>query len=304
MNPNERILCCVGLRRSTGLIEQCLRIQKSLPQTDGSIRLEIREEWMPIPRKMSRSKYSRIDWAGMDWSKNDQQIARMTGVPAASVRHYRRKLGAPCSPGHVNGSHLRKIPEDLIASADWENQRDMDLAEKWGVSRERVRQIRMEREKPACKFHHVNKIQIEMGQWLNDHRKEIEGRPAHDVVREMPQLVFITTKLKALKKSGIPFDWSKAFRMTRLRSYDMNWSLPNLLLSMIWGERTWTVANYRCRGCLGKPKWTFGRFSRSWVKSGRFEQAVLREIEKAKAKGKNHGESVLDYLGARRKALA
>lgn len=93
----------------------------------------------------------------MDWNKQDVLIARETGAHPAMVRYYRLKFGFP-SPNkwnHANpNSHWKgKLTARLImANADWSLQ-DIALAEIYGVTRERARQIRVLLGKPKAANH-------------------------------------------------------------------------------------------------------------------------------------------------------
>lgn len=279
----ERVLCCVGLRWHKHELEQCLRIQSEIPM-NGSVRLALREEWRPVPGIKSRTLWSeKVDWESVDWSLNNNQIAAKTGCQAGLVARFRRRLGKPPSPGIA--SRKVAVTKEMLEATDWEYVRDIDLAAAWGVTREYARQMRMFHGKPCLISARTSPVRIEAAKWVMEHRSEIEGKHIHDVTRNMPFTLNLVTKRAILRQSEIKFDWGKRRYFSRIRSRNMNWSLPNSILVKVWGESTYNIANFRCRNSPGKAKWFLSGHNPKAASNPKLLAAVDAEVAKAREAG-------------------
>ncbi len=96
------------------------------------------------PRKLKEADFALL---GTD---NDVCVAAKLGVSARTVCHARARLGIPAVRRHSNRNPQKKGPLFDIPIEEFSTTRDCDLAEKYGVTRERIRQVRVERSIPKC----------------------------------------------------------------------------------------------------------------------------------------------------------
>ena len=226
------------------------------------------------------------DWSQVDWGKNNQQIAREVGCSIADARFARRLHNQPQHPARCpHGS--QRVSEEDIAAADWEYELDSDLAKKWKVSRERVRQLRLELHKPECKLKHMQSVQSkEALRWLFKNRAEIEGKHAHDVEKMMPDCAQSVTKRAVMRKSGIKFNWDKHWKYGPNSGDEaMNWDLSNYWLQAIWKKPFNRIASIRYLHNAGKMKWRASGFSEKYLDDPEFLAAIQAEVAKANAAG-------------------
>lgn len=101
---------------------------------------------------------TRAFWRSQDWSLCDAEIARRTGRCHVSVQYARLALGIPIgSKGRLWGK-TKKFREAceasrraVISKREFKNTKDIRLAEKYGISRERVRQLRKKHGLPSSR---------------------------------------------------------------------------------------------------------------------------------------------------------
>jgi len=206
--------------------------------------------------KLGTAKYRHIDWRGIDWSKNDGQLSGELKIDQQVVRDYRNRL----FPDRKVRAK-RVVTEEMIgAVVDWAGTRDIELARRWVVSRERVRQIRQQNGFPRCEIA-GQRPESESGKfrkWLAEHRSEIEGKLAF-VVARMPDfpLLGVDRRLALMRQSGIGFVWVSARRgESVLNKVVIDWGLPNWVLAMIWNRSESCFTNRRSE--YQKPKQEFG----------------------------------------------
>lgn len=232
-------------------------------------------------KKVGTAKTRHIDWTTVDWGKNNQQLAGELGIQPGSLAGYRQRIGKP-SKGHTP----RVVSNEMIDSVDWVNTKDITISRQWGVSRERVRQIRLVKKKPRCIITTNIKSSQEIEKWLLDNKGSISGKLASEVAEMCPVADAIDNKYRVMKKVDIQFLWmhKKALAIT----LDVNWDIPNNLLDWIWGRcENWAAANrYR----HNKPK---AKYFRNWRIMEQYDFArlpvlvkiVRAEIEKARKVG-------------------
>ena len=97
-----------------------------------------------LPRATKTASH---DWLAQDWTKQDIEIADDLHCSSTLVGYWRRKLGHPRPPRYhkcrprLIAQHTERLRQ-RTAAWDWKRQ-DVELAEDTGLTRERVRQIRM-----------------------------------------------------------------------------------------------------------------------------------------------------------------
>lgn len=244
------------------------------------------------------------DWTGIDWTKNNQQIARETGRRIAIVASARTMLYKPKGKRRVDGIHC-KVSQEQIDAADWLYDTDSELGRAWKVSRERVRQLRLELKKPECLLKHTQPGVKEAKKWLVQNRAMIEGTNAHAVLEMMPGVLRTPTKMSILKHSGINFDWSRQLKWGPESKTPLNFDLPNIWLTKIWKFCFNGVASCRYLHHAGRPKWKAGGgFTKKYLSDPEFIAAIKSEIAKAQAAGKPTTEKeIFDEIESRKTAI-
>jgi hypothetical protein len=244
-------------------------------------------------------RYHDVDWESLDWTKNNNQLARETGIPFSTIRQNRIKLGKPNSDPRTWYSKQRKVSPEQLETVDWEHCTDTEIAHQLRVSRERIRQLRQTLCKPPCKWDKVSKSVRDMLFWMESHRAELEGKTTQEIFEAMPfPHATRGQKYYVLRMSGISYDatTTKAAisRIGKL-SKQINWELPNIILSKIWGETAQHFASYRSHWNLGKAKWLMqGGFCRVTD-----ELRAAAHAELAKANGTITPEALDQYFDAR-----
>lgn len=139
-----------GWKFATRTVEGGIRVWR-IPGKGTLDDVQIDPEPMSAPRTMRyigeslAAKFAKFK--ALDWTKSNVDLSRETGYSLGVLSNWRRRLNMPL----VN-MFTKKVSEEQLSSADWENRRDIDLAREWGVSRERVRQLRAERNSPETVF--------------------------------------------------------------------------------------------------------------------------------------------------------
>lgn len=224
-----------------------------------------------------------IDWKALDWSKSNNELARQINFSANVIRDYRARLGNP--PSYARGGNRPRcvITDEMINAADWANVRDNQLARSWGVSRERVRQIRLERRMPAfCGVTSQMKEMQEAVLWLNEHADQLNGKYMVEIAREMPGDRNYTWKRRALHASKVKYRRGGPYAFSTKTAMAANWELPNRVLVSIWGWNPKCVGSIRGRYSNKSPKWSlYGHYE--GLHSEEFKKAIDDEIKKARS---------------------
>jgi hypothetical protein len=228
-------------------------------------------------------KHTRVEWEGVDWNKSNSVIARELGRTIQMVLAARRARNIPVFSGRIE---KRKIDQDRLALVDWEWETDASIGEKLGVTRERIRQLRIDLQKPACKVKWVGRG-AEALKWLEEHRAELEGRSGHEIVRMMPGDIQVPSKYKMLKRSGIRFTrgvWGRPWQYGNEGERPLNWKLPTKWLALIWNMSPHQVSQRRMLINAGQSLWHGGGFSR-YLDDPEFIALITSEMRIATDKG-------------------
>lgn len=241
--------------------------------------------------KTGGSKYAHIRWREQDWAhKNNTQLAMELRVPIGVVCNMRCRVGVPVEPGYFFRLHVQPrkvVSEDQIQSARWEVEQDVELARKWGVSRERVRQIRAERNKPVCQFKsHCDSLGGQFERWVWEHRIELEGKHWRDAIRLSPVLLPAHRVKPVLLRIGLNMDFRRAKSEYILLKLPINWALPNLVLIPIWNRHSGFITNGRSKFSFGRAHFDtrFGKIQEH-VLNVEFQKLVREEVAKAESLG-------------------
>jgi hypothetical protein len=245
-----------------------------------------------------------VDWPAIDWSKNNSEIAAELGIGINNVLKYRAKLGQknPFTPQAARPH--RTVTKEMIESANWLEDRDVDICQKWGVTRERVRQIRIENKKPECIYQ--GRYGLPLLKAINANRAELIGLDLVDIAAKLTPVVGTIKRsslVSALKFLGVEFK-TKRLRYSNMKypRDEMNWDLPNIVLAKIYGCSTSCIANARSRDCKPHPKWRLGGFFKGFLTVD-FTDALVREINLAKTHGFDFKEDVHGYMKSARDRL-
>ena len=178
---------------------------------------------------------------GWDWSKTNGDLAAEHGVSKAAVSCWRHVLKKPHAPNFGN----RKCD-----SIDWMNY-DSEIARTAGVSRERVRQLRLAHGKPKHRFYDIK---------FERFAAAVAGRKDMDSLACMEFGVSEVTAKRYCKRIGLA--WIDRRHCGGHRIYpwsQFNWRLPSRLLTEIWQAKPNVVASYRSGHKLSPPAFRYSR---------------------------------------------
>jgi hypothetical protein len=253
----------------------------------------------------SSTKLTRLfDWASVDWSKNNGEIAAELGTSINNARKYRAKAGRK-NPFTTDASRPhRKVTKEMIETANWLEDRDVDICQRWGVTRERVRQLRIENKKPACIY--KDRHGLPMMKAIAGLRHELTGLDLAAITNRLTPVVGAIRRpslISALRFLGVDYA-SKKIRNKRMKyPYDdMNWELPNCILSIIYDAPKNVIARGRHLNCKPAPNWTMGGAFNRKFEDREFQGAVAQEILFAESKGFNNRIAANEYLLERKAA--
>ena len=246
------------------------------------------------------SKLSRaVNWAGVDWTKNNQVLAAELGVSIVGVNGWRKKLNKPQAFSPGDPITKKPVSDEQINSADWRNLRDVDICSRWGVSRERVRQLRLEHNKPACRFECFSKPKIGLILAAEGVRESIAGKNIKAIATILQPLVGqirIILLREALNFAAIPFTERRERHHHKYPADAMDWRLPNIVLQKIYGAPTNVIASMRFLNAKPAPNWNIkGGFSR-FFNDEKFKVALEQELLRAAAVGFNRRAGVEKYI--------
>lgn len=237
------------------------------------------------------SKYN-VDWDALDWSRNNSLLSRDCGIAAAVIGSYRIRMNKPHPTVY---SYNTIMTDERLASVDWEMTIDADIARQFGVSRERIRQLRAELNKPKCKVKNLQFKSAAIFRWLEENRASLEGKSLSEIAELVPhEGTARPVVYELIKRSGITlgpggprfkhrgFDWGM-----------VNFDLPNIMLCQIWGFPKYRIATTRNRTFKQYPKWWLGGFSKE-INDPALLEAIEAEKQKAIAAGIKVDEKKLD----------
>lgn len=231
--------------------------------------------------KLFNYQTAHIKWNELDWTKNNQQLSRELGIGISGIVKHRIRLGHPQPPAE---SSNKAVTSEMIEATDWAMVHDTHLARDWGISRERVRQIRQQNQKPKCQLNSCDSLTMELEKWLIENKDSIAGMLASEVADMCPVVLNKTQKFYVMKKSEIPFIFKRQRQHSSL-DLPINWELPNAFLEAIWNRcRNW-ASSTRNRFSISKsPHKHHGNINKG--RANMFDMEMLSpmisaEIEKA-----------------------
>jgi len=157
-------------------------------------------------------------------------------------------------PVASNEAHvLTKVDRSAI---DWVLP-DAHISRQQEVSRERIRQIRLDLGVPASPLKNQHKSTVELYVWISKNLFRAAGLTAAEIVDASGLSVKRYQIATAMAAAGVPWN-SKPVRKigaTKRLVMNFNWSLPNRELSKIWQLPVAAIANHRSRLKAGPAKW-------------------------------------------------
>ena len=234
-------------------------------------------------RKVPKSMRA-VDWNSVDWSLNNQQIARKFGANPSIVARVRVELNKPQSPGYVKFSRCA-ISKEELNRIDWTNTADVEIAQKWNLSRERVRQIRLQLGIPASarRSRSVSPENMAILTWIEKNRDILENMRFMDAFRMCP-IVTVKFKFKRMAdRAGVKLISTSIQRRGPLSMFPIDWNLPNLMLAYIWGLHHQRIANERSIYKKPKSKWIWRWNQHPGVNDPEFIRMVKEQLAMAAA---------------------
>lgn len=235
------------------------------------------------------SRKHNIDWDSLDWSKNDSTLAKELKIPYSSVRQARIKLNKPFPS---KDSYNRVIDKDKLEAVDWVFTKNIDIARQLGCSRERIRQLRHELQKPACLVKGLGDNNTACFKWIVQHQAELEGRTRREISelfhKEYPSILLRPEVYNVIRLTGIriSLEREKYRQNSGIEWGNVNFNLPNIVLKMIYKIPQYRLANERNRYFKAKSSWHLGGYSRL-IHDERFIAELEAEKTKAIAAGYN-----------------
>lgn len=159
---------------------------------------------------------------------------------------------------------------------DW-TLRDVDLSRKYGVTRERCRQVREERGAPRSSYHFLRGPSVLFSAWVQQHRHLSGLLSIKEVIEESEIPILTHTARARCRRLGF-----RIMPYVYLRWYQkipVNLDLPNGDLEKIWGLHYNTVANSRSRYGLRSARWD----ARKPLNSAAYLKAIATEKRRAAA---------------------
>jgi len=203
-------------------------------------------------RKLFNAKTAHVNWRQLDWTKNNQELSRELGISITSIVKQRLRLGH-AQP--INPQKNRAVTQEMIEAVDWSICHDSHLAKQWGITRERVRQIRQQNQKPKCQLNTCDSLTMEFEKWLLDNESTVTGMLAAEVANMSPSTLNKSRKFYVMKRTRIPFIF-KRFREHSSINLPINWYLPNVFIESIWNKSHNWAASTRNRFSLPKAEFT------------------------------------------------
>lgn len=246
----------------------------------------------------------------MNWNLPDEVNAALAGCAVYTIRAKRLAAGVKRKRGRKPGQKdskprarrlrcskqyvvqarrlagidlVRKLTDEEWRALDWTKQ-DAALAREIGVSRERVRQVRLELGKPKAKRHRA-RLSTPVRDAILAKLKSADGLTMREVA--------------AATGSTLPY----VYQVGRMIGYQfrndrgtmpwhlMNWDLPNTTLQQVWGlapppSQRDGFAPAQARHRLGYPKAKWDMRYRQRVESDPAYQAAVREERRTAAEWK------------------
>lgn len=237
------------------------------------------------------SKYD-VDWDALDWSRNNALLSRDCGIDAKVIGSYRMRMGKQMPTVHAFNIILT---DERLATVDWEMTADADIARAFGVSRERIRQIRLKLGKPQCKVKGLHLKAATILRWLVENRDNLEGKSLSEIAELAPhEGTARPVVYDLIKRSGIKLGpGSPHFRHRGFDWNQINFDLPNIVLSLIWGFSQCRIGTTRNINFKPYQKWWLGGFSKE-IHEPELLLAIEEEKQKAIAAGIGVDEQKLD----------
>lgn len=199
-----------------------------------------------------------------DWTKSNSELAKELRISPAIIYGLRVKHGFPLSnhkESKSNGSLFKNVVvPPRQRKIDWENvdweKNDILIAEEVGVTREYVRQVRLAQGRDKSKFHGVNRNFYDFSNLFSG-RKTLTLKEAQETAPWIKECSF--RKYCAALNIEIP---RSSYHEPRHPWDQMNFQLPNSILSQIWNTTISTISSYRSRHLKSRPlfRCTLGNF--------------------------------------------
>lgn len=235
---------------------------------------ETKEETGDSLRMTRLEKHQQM--SALDWTQPNCVIADKTGRSSSTICKWRKNLKKPESLLRWAHRNTQANWEKQFGHLDFVNNRDVDLARQIGMTRERMRQMRRNMNKPKGRFFGMHGRHIEFIKALRADKKNHVG-----YLRCKEKFPWLRWKLylKLTRLAGLIPDNKPPPRLKPGRAagfsqpFDkMDWRLSNVTLAEIWSVNYAVVASARSRQ------------NRRWKKKlseSTFEAACLQQKEAA-----------------------
>lgn len=232
-----------------------------------------------------------MDFEAFDWKKNDSLLSKEWKLSSSVIGSYRRRFNKPYPT--VN-AYNTIVTVEKLDSVDWEQTKDIDIARQFGVSRERVRQLRAQLGKPDCQVSRLGQKAVAVLNWAKQNREGLDGKSIRDISELVPHGGISRDQVyQLLRRTDIKFgpDTRRSYRGFNWDA--LNWKLPNIVLALIYGFPEYRIATTRNERYKVYPDWRLGGFSKE-IHDPELLSAITAEKAVAIANGVKLDEKRLD----------
>lgn len=241
-----------------------------------------------VPNRFA--KYD-VDFEALDWQKNDSLLSKEWKLSSSVIGAYRRRFSKPFPTVNAYNTILTGEKWD---SVDWAQTKDVDIARQFGVTRERIRQLRAQLGKPDCMVKGLGSKAIEVLRWVRENRESLNGKSMREVSELVPHTGMVRSQVyELLHRTDVVFgpDVRKTYKGF---NWDvLNWKLPNIVLGLIYGFPEYRIAITRNQRYKVYPDWRLGGFSKE-IHDPELLAAITAEKAVAIANGVKVDEQRLD----------
>lgn len=237
--------------------------------------------WQKIPlRRLG------IDWDSLDWTKTDAALAREHKVAYSEIRRVRMQLKKPFPTDKWSAQRI--IDPEKLAAVDWLMASDANIARQLGVTRERIRQLRHQLQKPRSLVEGLGDIGTTAYKWIVKNWDSLAGKTKREIAdlfnKEYPSLLDRNRIYAMIIRTKLPVSVKRQCKADAIKWDEINFDLPNIVLTMIYGFGDNVVAASRNILFKHKARWHMSGFSKM-INDEEFIADMQAEIVKATAAG-------------------
>lgn len=144
-----------------------------------------------------------IDWDSFNWNKNNSMLSREHGINASLIRAERIRSNRGLAT--IFGTKINeKVSDEVLATVDWEFETDSAIGLRLGVTRERIRQIRSERQIAPARVEQLQPEAVSIVLFAVRNKELFNGKTLNECLALLPASKKTRPELKKLlARAGI-----------------------------------------------------------------------------------------------------